>query len=215
VRRRRSPGLLAVAAAGCVIAACSTRTGSGRGAEDGAPQPVRIWVAPILWWEEGAARGVDLALENATNRTVAIAAPDAAHARVEVFAGPESLRVCGVEPLERTDAPGPRVELSPGDRVSVRVSLAEACGAVVPGAYRYEVSYRAPSLRAVPAPEAGVDALEAGARAFSGTLATAYGQIFVSGDAGPGRGAGAAPAQEPREGSGAPLRAARRPPPSG
>jgi hypothetical protein len=214
VRRRRSPGLLALAAAaGCVLAACSTRGGSGRGAGDGAPQPLRIWVAPILWWEEGAARGVDLALENATNRTVAIAAPDAAHARVEVFAGPESLRVCGVEPLEPAGAPGPRVELAPGDRVSVRVSLAEACGAVAPGAYRYEVSYRAPSLRAVPAPE-GVDAAEAGGRAFSGTLATTYGQIFVSGDAGPGRGA-AAPAQEPREGSRAPLRAARRPPSSG
>jgi predicted small secreted protein len=213
VRRLRSPGLLALAAwAACVLAACSTRAGAGRGAEGGAAQPVRLWVAPVLWWGEGAAHGIDVALENATNRTVAIAAPDAAHARVEVFAGPESLRVCGVEPLHPADPAGPLVELAPGDRVAVRVSLADACGAVAPGAYRYEVSYRAPPPGAAAAPDADEGA---GGRAFSGTLATSYGQIFVSGDSGPGRDGASAPAQEPTRESGAPLRVERRPTPGG
>jgi hypothetical protein len=191
VRRGISARLVAAAAA-VVLAACSTGAGSRRGSDGGAAQAVRIWVAPILWWEEGAAREVDLAIENATNRTVAIAAPDAAHARVAVFAtGPESLRVCGVEPREPAGAPGRRVELAPGDRVAVRVSLAEACGAVAPGAYRYEVSYRAPSLGPAAAPEPGAEAAETSARAFSGTLATTYGQIFVA--AGRGAAQGSAP----------------------
>lgn len=215
MRRRRSAGLLAAAAA-CALAACGTGSGARRG-DAGAPQPLRIWVAPILWWEEGAAREVDLALENATDRTVAIAAPDAAHARVEIFAGPESLRMCGIDPREPAGAPGRRVALAPGDRVAVRVSLAAACGAVAPGTYRYEVSYRVPALgeAAAPEPEAGeaeAGDAQAGARAFSGTLATSYGQLFVAGAAEPAR--AASPEPGTAEPPAAPLRAGR-PPPAG
>jgi hypothetical protein len=108
---------------------------------------------------------VDFSIENPTRRTVTIAAPDPALARVDVLAGPESVRVCGVAPAERV-APGERIALAPGDRVAVRVDLAEACGSVPPGAYRYEIGYRA--------------AEPAGAGAFSGTLGVRYGQVLVS-----------------------------------
>lgn len=178
---RGTAGVLRAAiVAACLLAACATRTSRGRGADGGSPQPVRIWVAPILWWEGDAAREVDVAIENATNRTVAIAAPDPANARVAIFSGPESVRVCGVEPREPAPAPGERVELAPGDRVAVRVSLADACAGAPPGDYRYEVSYRAPSLRPA-APGPGEEAAaESRARAFSGTLATRYGELVVA-----------------------------------
>jgi hypothetical protein len=147
-------------------------------------------------WEPGAARAVALSLENATNRTLVIASPDPANARVAVFAGPESTRVCGVEPSEEARAHG-RVELAPGDRVAVRVDLGGACAGLPPGGYRYEVSYRAPlPARAEAASEGGAPE----SPPFSGTLATSYGEVLVEAEAWPERG----PARSP-------VRAARRP----
>ena len=101
-----------VAAAACLLAACSLRTGSGHGRGESAPEVLRIWMEPIVRWDPGAARTVDVALENATDRTLAIAEPDAAHVRVVVFARPEGAAVCGVEPREDAAGRG-RVELAP------------------------------------------------------------------------------------------------------
>ncbi len=184
-----------VAAAACLLAACSLRTGSGHGRGESAPEVLRIWMEPIVRWDPGAARTVDVALENATDRTLAIAEPDAAHVRVAVFARPEGAAVCGVEPREDAAGRG-RVELAPGDRVAVRVDLAEACADLPPGDYRYEVSYRAPALPAGEGEGAGP-----APRPYSGNVATRYGEVVVEAPPWPERGA-------PRP----PSRAARRPP---
>jgi hypothetical protein len=193
VRRRGTAGAL-VAAAACLLAACSLKTGSGRRGES-APEVLRIWMEPIVRWEPGAARVVDVALENATDRTLAIAEPDAAHVRVAVFARPEGTAVCGVEPREGAAGRG-RVELAPGDRVAVRVDLAEACADLPPGDYRYEVSYRAPALPAGEGEGAGP-----APRPYSGNVATRYGEVVVEASPWPDR-------RTPRP----PPRAARRPP---
>ncbi|HET8538300.1 MAG TPA: hypothetical protein VFL83_00375 [Anaeromyxobacter sp.] len=154
----------AVAAVLALAAACG---GAGEERRGEAAEPaVRLWASPIVRWEPGARRAVGFALENPTNRTVHVASPDPANARVDVYAGADGLRVCGAAPVE-PPAPGPPVALAPGDRLSVRVDLEAACGGVPPGEYRFEVGYRA--------------AAPAGADAFSGTLAARHGQVLVSG----------------------------------
>lgn len=166
----------AALAAALALAACSSG-GAARRPEP-APQPLRLWVAPIVWWEQGAALDLDVAIENATLRTVALAAPDAANARVALFAGPEPEPLCALEPREPPATPRARIELAPADRVAVRVSLAGACGALAPGEYRYEVSYRSPAPADGPA--AAGEPGPAPARAFSGPLDAAHGQIVVT-----------------------------------
>jgi hypothetical protein len=151
-----------------VVAAFAALAGCGGEAAERRPTPepaLRIWTSGLLRWEAGAPRSVDFAIENATRRSVAIAAPDPANARVDVFAGPGNFRVCGAA-AAAPPAPGPRITLAPGDRVAVRVHLDGACAGVPSGEYRYEVSYRA--------------AEAPGRDAFSGTLPTQYGQVLVS-----------------------------------
>jgi len=146
---------------------CSMRSAS-RGASPGAEQPergIRVWVTPVVRWDTPA-RVVNVAIENLTDRTIVIAKPDAANVRVDVFARGDSSRLCGVEPVAAPASPAERVELAPGDRVAVRVDLTEACGAVPPGEYRFEVAYRSPEIQ--------------GERTFSGALATRFGELIVS-----------------------------------
>jgi hypothetical protein len=126
---------------------------------------LRIWTPLVVRWEAGRPRHVDFAIENPTNRTIAIAAPDPANARVEIYAGSDTFRVCGVAPSGPA-RPGARIEIGPGDRVAVRVDLDRACGGVPAGEYRFVLSY-------VAAPAASKDA-------FSGTLPAAHGQVIVS-----------------------------------
>jgi hypothetical protein len=155
-----APALLALAS-GCSLALGGSG-GSGAAAREA---EARIWVAPLVHWEAGADRHVDVAIENGTTRTLALAEPDPAYARVAVFRGGDDLRLCGVEP--RTAAPGPRrrVEIPPGGSLDLRVELDEACADVPPGEYRFEVDYRSPPLE--------------GAKAFSGAFATRYGELVV------------------------------------
>jgi hypothetical protein len=153
----------------CVVAGVLAACGTGGGARRAEPPeaPLRIWAPPIVRWATESERRVAFVIENPTQRTIALAAPDPRHARVEVFAGPESIRLCGVEPRPSgTGAIPPVVELAPGERAAVLVDLGEPCRGLPPGDYRYELSYRAPE----PGPEG----------AFGGVLATRHGQLFVA-----------------------------------
>lgn len=177
----------ALLAGGTLAAGCSLRSSGPRTPPEEAT--LRIWVDPLVHWEAGADRHVDIAIENGTTRTVSLAEPSPAEARVAVFPGPDSLRACGVEPRERAPAARPRVSIPPGGSVSFRVDLNEACAGVPPGEYRFEVDYRSPPVE--------------GGKAFSGAFATRYGVLDVEGP--PAR-AGAEPSTSPRP------RAARTPP---
>lgn len=176
------------AALAALLAAGCTFGGGGRARRDPGPPDLglRVWAIPLVHWGAGAPRMVVFAIENGTDRTVRIAAPDTAHARVEVFFGPESVRMCGVGPAEgaRTAAApaGAQViELEPGDRAALEVDLGAACASVPPGSYRYEVAYRLADV--------------AGDGAVSGTLPTRYGELVVApgGESPPGSGVVAAP----------------------
>jgi hypothetical protein len=179
------------------LAAGCTFGGGGRGRRDPGPPDlgVRVWTMPLVHWDAGSPRAVALAIENGTDRTVRIAAPDPAYARVEVFAGPDSVRVCGAGPAEgaRT-APAPAgvevIELEPGDRASLEVDLGAACASVPPGSYRYEVAYRLPDVE--------------GKGAISGTLPTRYGELVVAagGESASGVGVAAQPGEAARGGTG-------------
>ncbi len=147
----------------------------GADRERRAEPALRIWTPILVWWDAGRPRRLDFAIENPTDRTVALAAPDPANTRVELY-GPESYRLCGVAPLGRA-APGARVALAPGDRWPVHVDLDAACGAVPAGEWRYEIAYRSPE----PAGPRSGSSAEAAASTFTGTLAARYGQIIVSG----------------------------------
>jgi hypothetical protein len=164
------------AAAGAALACAS----GGRGPRRPPADPdLRIWVDPVLHWEWGTARAVAFAIENGTNRTLELPAPDPSAARVAIYADSGEARACGVEP----DAPrsGDFVRLAPGDQVPVRVDLRDACGALAPGEYRFELSYR--SERASGGPL---------------TLATRYGTLVVEGPARVPLRPAAAPATAPR-----------------
>ncbi len=181
-------GCLATAA--LLAAGCSLSMGGG-GYDGPPPEPdVGIWVPSLVRWEAGADRHVDLAIENPTDRTIAIAAPDPANAGVAIFRGPDTTRACGVEPRPAGEAragAARKVMLGPGERISVRVDLGKACAGLGPGEYRYEIAYRAP-------PVAGEDA-------FSGALATRFGELVV-----------AEPPQASEGDRPVPRRAARAPP---
>lgn len=151
--------------AGVVLAAgCSFRSSGSRASQQEAA--LQIWVDPLVHWEAGADRHVDIAVENGTTRTVWLAEPSPAEARVGVFPGPDNLRACGVEPR---GAPGarPRVSIPPGGSVRLRVDLNDVCADVPPGEYRLEVDYRSPPVE--------------GGKAFSGAFATRYSVLDVEG----------------------------------
>jgi hypothetical protein len=164
-------------------------------------EPVlQLWAPITVRWEAGHARHIDFAIENPTTHSVALAAPDPANARVEVY-GQESLGLCGVAPARRA-TPGPPIVLEPGDRIDVRVDLDRACAALPAGQYRYEVSYRAGDTAGAPArpdesghpsekarPDGHGHASEkahpdghghASEKAFTGTLPVRYGQVVVT-----------------------------------
>lgn len=161
----KRPSMAAVLA--CLLAAGCSGASAGRRDDGGPDLGVRVWAPPIVRWEAGRPREVEFSIENLTLRTVTVPATDPANARVDVYAGPESIRLCGVAPRQ---GPAPRgaetIALAPGDRISVRVDLDAACAAVPPGDYRYEVSYRLPDTG-----RSGV---------VAGTLPTRYGQVLVA-----------------------------------
>jgi hypothetical protein len=161
---RRS--LAAVGLAGLALAGgCSlSMGGSGAPAREA---ELRLWIPPVVHWEAGGSRHVDLAIENGSTRTLVLAEPDPAYARVAVFPGGDNLRVCGVEPRSPPPGARSRTEIPPGGSVAVRVDLGEACRDVPPGEYRFEVDYRSPPVE--------------GAKTFSGTFATRYGELVVEG----------------------------------
>lgn len=154
------PGRTAAIAACALAAACAAREAEGRrgGSE------LRIWMPVLVHWEPGRRRALEFAIENPSYSTVAIARPHPGGARVDVYAGGEPIRVCGVVPTARL-APQPRIVLGPGERVDLRVDLESACGGVPPGEYRFEVSYRT--------------GVAEGGTAFAGTLSARYGQVIV------------------------------------
>jgi hypothetical protein len=158
----------AAALALALPAACGSLSFGDR---DGPPAPLerglQLWAPPLLHWEAGADRHLEFAIENGTPRTVTIAEPDPAYARVAVFPGPDNLRVCGVEPRAAPGGARRRIEIPPGGSVAVRVDLREACAGVAAGEYRFEVDYRSPPVE--------------GGEAFTGALATRYGELLVEG----------------------------------
>lgn len=163
-------------------AACSGAGGSGPGQPE---QGLRIWVAPLVHWDAGADRHLDVAIENGTTRTLALAEPDPSNARVSVFPGPDNLRTCGVDFRPGTAGERRRVEIPPGGAVTFRVDLEEACADMPAGEYRFELDYRSPPIE--------------GGKAFSGGLATRYGELVVQGEAATA-GAKAHRQQTPRSG---------------
>jgi hypothetical protein len=170
VARTRAAELAARAAA-LALAFSAACGGLLLGGGDRPPAPLErglhLWAPTLLHWDAGADRHLEFVIENGTPRTVTIAEPDPAYARVAVFPGPDNLRVCGVEP--RPAAPGARrrIAIPPGGSVAVRVDLGEACAGVAAGEYRFEVDYRSPPVE--------------GAEAFTGGLATRYGELLVEG----------------------------------
>lgn len=153
----------------CLIACSGLSSSARRGSpERDRPEGIRVWAPPIVRWEPGRSRDVVFGVENLTTRTLTVPAIDPANVRIDVFAGPESIRMCGVAPRE---GPAPAtletVSLAPGDRVPVRVVLEEACAGLPPGEYRYEVTYRFGRT--------GRSDL------VTGTLPTHHGQVFVQG----------------------------------
>jgi hypothetical protein len=129
----------ALAAAAGGILACAAPGGRPRAGE---PEPgLRIWAPTLVRWSPGSGREVRFAIENGTQRTLELPAPDPDGARVAIFADAEA-PACAVEPSAA--APGETVRLAPGDQVALRIDLGRACGALRPGEYRYELSYRAP-----------------------------------------------------------------------
>lgn len=155
-----------LATTGLLEAGCSLSLGSRRSEAAPPEADLHIWVPPVVRWEAGSDRHVDLAIENPTDRTIEISAPDPANAGVGIFFGPEATRACGVEPRAAGEGSARKVVLAPGDRVSMRVDLGEACAGLGPGDYRYEIAYRAPPV--------------AGQNASSGALATRFGELFVA-----------------------------------
>ena len=135
---RRSACLLAVGAA-LGLAACVSS--APRRPEPYEPA-LRIWVPGVVHWT-GGSREVALAIENWTDRTVAMETPGPRRVRVAIFpdSGPD--RLCGLDP-EVSDDVGDPVSVAPGEAVAVRVDLARACGRLPPGEYRYELDYEAP-----------------------------------------------------------------------
>jgi hypothetical protein len=158
-------GLAGLALAG----GCST-SGGGRDGPQAASE-LRIWVPPLVHWAAGGDRHVDVAVENGTFRTIALAEPDPAAARVAVFPGADNLRVCGVDFRPVAAGERRRIEIPPGGMLSFRVDLNEACAAVPAGEYRFEVDYRSPPVE--------------GGKAFAGAFATRYGELVVEGGSAP------------------------------
>jgi hypothetical protein len=175
-RAAKAAGVVAWALA----AACSSVGGGGRPSLEGGP---RIWVPGTVYWEPGGVRHLEFAIENDTSRTILLAEPDPANARVAVFPGADAPPACGVQPHPTAARARPLVRIPPGGSLPVRVELGEACGSLPPGEYRFEVDYRSPA----------VDAGEA----FSGGLATRYGVLFVEGAGASGGAASADPARGP------------------
>lgn len=152
--------LLSVALAGACVS-------GGRRASEPPEPALRIWAPGVVHWS-GGRRELRLAIENGTNRTVRMEAPDARRVRISIHpdAGPE--RVCGVEP--EAGGAGDAVAVEPGDAVAVRVDLAGACGRLLPGEYRYVIGYEAPAAGAGQAvrlsPRHGTVVVEAGGPAL-------------------------------------------------
>jgi hypothetical protein len=105
---------------------------------------VRIWVPDLVHWS-GDRRALSLSVENGSDRPVRLEAPGPTRVRITLFLGPGPDRACGVEP-DTSREPGSTVTLAPGEATPVTVDLAKACGRLLPGEYRYEVAYEAPSL---------------------------------------------------------------------
>jgi hypothetical protein len=159
-------------AVGLALAGGCSTTGGGRAGPS--ESELRIWVEPLVRWTAGGDRHVDVAIENGTSRTIAMAEPDPAAARVAVFPGPDNLRVCGVDPRTVAAVERRRVEIPPGGTLTFRVDLNEACAGVPAGEYRFEVDYRSPPVE--------------GGKAFAGAFATRYGELVVEGRAPAARG---------------------------
>ena len=109
---------------------------------------MRLWTSGLVHWS-GERRDLGISLENGTNRTIRVEAPDARRVRVALYsdAGPE--RVCGQD----ADATGPAdraIALAPGEAQELRIDLARICGRLPPGEYRYEVGYEAPAVGSGP-----------------------------------------------------------------
>jgi hypothetical protein len=155
-------GLLALAS-GCSSVSFGGGSAPPREAE------VRIWMPPLVHWDAGADRHVEFAIENGTTRTLALAEPDPANARVAVFREGDGFPMCSVEPRHAPAGPRPQVEIPPGGSIPLRVELDEACAGVPAGEYRFEIDYRSPPVE--------------GSKAFSGAFATRYGELVV--EAGP------------------------------
>jgi hypothetical protein len=135
----RRLGAAALAAAAGGLLACASTGGKPR--REPPPPALQIWAPPIVRWSPGGERDVEFAIENATQRTIDVPLPDPAAAQVAIFPTTGEARACGVEPTEPPRAG--TVRLAPGDQLPVRVDLGEACAALPPGEYRYELGYRA------------------------------------------------------------------------
>jgi hypothetical protein len=157
-------GRTAAAGAGVLLAIACASSG-GRPPRPPPDPPLRIWLPGIVHWGPDAGREVRFAIENGTNRTVSLPAPDPEGARVAVFGEAGETPVCSVDPGPGEGVPGSSLALSPGEQVIVAVDLAAECGALPPGEYRFEVAYRIP-------PVDGKGAL---------TLPTRYGKLLVEG----------------------------------
>lgn len=134
--------LLALVAASALAYACSVG-GAPRRPEP--PEPaLRIWIPGLVHWS-GGRRDIGIAVENGTNVTIQVEAPDPRRARVVLFSDSGSDRVCGQDP-DATGPPDRAIPLAPGEARELHVDLTRACGGIPPGEYRYEAGYEAPAV---------------------------------------------------------------------
>ena len=148
-------------AAGALAAACTL--GGRRRPEP--PEPaLRLWTPGLVHWSDGR-RDLGLSLENGTNRTIRVEAPDPRRARIVLYSDAFPDRVCGQD-ADATGPPDQAIALAPGEAREVRVDLARSCGRILPGEYRYEAGYEAPAVGPGPAlrlrPSYGHVVVEAG-----------------------------------------------------
>ncbi len=169
----------AAAAAGWLAAACALGTPRRREPPD---PDLRIWAPVVIHWAPGARRTFPFAIENATQRTLDVGDPEPGRAGVAIFLDAGPSRACGVEAGD--PVPGGTASLAPGDQLAVQVDLADACRDLLPGEYRYELSYRVPG---------------AGGRGAV-SLLTRYGTLVVEGPARASARGGSSPSRPPLPG---------------
>jgi hypothetical protein len=139
-RRGAGPGRGIAAAALLWLAAGGTACAGRFGPEPSAPAPatdLTISVPDVIRWEEDGPRRISVHIVNATEHPAAVAGEQGIAVEVHRSAPAPSCRA-GEDPPA---APRRFEALAPGEARTVSLDLSEACRALPPGEYWYELRY--------------------------------------------------------------------------